>query len=67
MKFLLAYLRQHRASLLAYVLCSAVFLLIFALYHVPVMAAVYPAALSMLLLAGFAAVDLRRYRTCHEG
>lgn len=60
MKFLLAYLRQHRAALLAFVLCSAVFLLIFALYHVPVMAAVYPAALSMLLLAGFAAVDIRR-------
>ena len=60
MKFLLAYLRQHRVALLAFVLCSAIFLLVFDLYHVPVMAAVYPVALSMLLLAGFAAVDLRR-------
>ena len=40
---ILTYIRQRRPSLLLLLLCSMVFVATFALYRLPVLAALYPA------------------------
>ena len=65
MKLFWAYLRQQRWVLLAYLLCGGIFAVTFALYRLPLAAVLYPAALGLVLLGVFAAVDYGRVRRVH--
>jgi len=62
---ILKYIRQRRRSLLLLLLCSMVFVATFALYRLPVLAALYPAGLCLLILIGFGIVDYIRLRRKH--
>ena len=66
MKLLLRYLRQRRCTLAALVLFCAIFAATFALYHLPVKAVLYPAALCAVLGVLFLWLDLRRVQRRHE-
>ena len=66
MKLFWAYLRQQRWVLLAYLLCGGIFAVTFALYRLPLAAVLYPAALGLVLLGVFAAVDYGRVRRVHS-
>ncbi|MBP3637664.1 MAG: sensor histidine kinase [Clostridia bacterium] len=62
---ILKYIRQRRRSLLLLLLCSMVFVATFALYRLPVLAALYPAGLCLLILIVFGIVDYIRLRRKH--
>jgi len=62
---ILTYIRQRRHSLLLLLLCSMVFAATFALYRLPVLAALYPAGLCLLILIVFGIVDYIRLRRKH--
>lgn len=66
MRLLLRYLRQRRRTLAALALFCAIFAATFALYHLPVRAVLYPAALCAALGLLFLWLDLRRVRRRHE-
>ena len=61
-----SYLKHRTAALLLLLLCSGVFGAVFALYHLPLEAAAYPAGLCLLLMAAFTLRDYLRYRKKHE-
>ncbi|MBD5459622.1 MAG: HAMP domain-containing histidine kinase [Lachnospiraceae bacterium] len=60
MRFLLSYLRGHRRGILTFLLFVLIFLVTFALYHLPVGAVIYPALVCGLLGVIFLAADVRR-------
>lgn len=63
MKFILTYIKDRRLSIILFLLCCISFILVFYLYGLPVMAAVYPACLSLALIAGFSVLDaVRAYK-----
>lgn len=62
---ILEYIRQRRRSLLLLLLCSMVFVATFALYRLPVLVALYPAGLCLLILIVFGIVDYIRLRRKH--
>ncbi|MDD6188207.1 MAG: sensor histidine kinase [Clostridiales bacterium] len=66
MDFLLAYLKQRRRGIAVFLLCCAVFLVSFALYRLPLRAVLYPMGLCLMLLALFAALDIRRVWRKHS-
>lgn len=66
MKLFAAYLKQHAKLIIAAVGFFAVFALCFALYHLPLLAVIYPAGLSLLLILLLAAIDFRRVKAKHE-
>lgn len=63
---ILKYIRQRRRSLLLLLLCSMVFVATFALYRLPVLAALYPAGLCLLILIVFGIADYIRLRRKHR-
>lgn len=66
MELVIAYLRQRRGVMLAAAGFCAVFALSFALYHLPLAAVGYPAALCALLGLGLLAWDFARVRARHR-
>lgn len=66
MAFFKIYLRQHRRGILYFFLCCTVFLVVFALYHLPLGAVLYPAAVCAVAGVGFFAVDYARAKVRHE-
>lgn len=60
MNFFVAYFRQRRRTDLAFVLFSLIFISAFALYHVPLSAVLYPAALCALFGIIFLFWDIRK-------
>ena len=67
MDFFLRYLRKKAGVIGFFLLSMSVFLLVFALYRLPLTAVVYPAALCLLLGGGFLAADYRRALRRHRG
>lgn len=61
-----SYLRHRSAAPILLLLCSGVFGAVFALYHLPLEAAAYPAGLCLLLVAAFTLRDYLRYRKKHQ-
>lgn len=59
MKFFGMYLKQHRFGILFFLLLFLIFLCTFSLYHLPVEAVLYPAAICILLGSGFLLWDYR--------
>lgn len=49
MKFFLFYLKGHRKGIFTFLLFSFIFLTVFALYHLPVAAVIYPVGICILL------------------
>ena len=60
------YLRSRRVVLAAFLLFAALFAVSFRLYHLPVKAVWYPAALCLVLGLGLLLLDFRAVRTRHE-
>lgn len=61
-----AYLRKYRLHVLVYGLFTLIFISIFALYHIPVQAVIYPALLCALLGAGILIFKSREARQRHR-
>lgn len=66
MKLFLKYLRQNRLRIIAAAVFCLIFIISFALYHLPIEAVVYPAALCLLLGIIFMLFELRRLNKKHE-
>jgi len=66
MEFFKAYVKQKRSSILRFVLMCSIFLCVFALYHLPVAAVLYPAGLCALLGVCFWGLDYKRAKEKHE-
>ena len=66
MKLFAAYLKQHIKLIIAAVGFFAIFAVCFALYHLPLLAVIYPAGLSLLLIALLTATDFGRVKAKHE-
>ena len=65
MKIFRSYFKLHQSGILAFVLCSIVFVLIFSLYDLPVGAVLYSAVLSAVIcLALFLASFIRYCKRC---
>ena len=60
------YLRSRRVVLAAFLLFAALFAVSFRLYHLPVKAVWYPAALCLVLGLGLLLLDFRAVRARHE-
>lgn len=60
------YLRQRRGEMLLLALFIGIFALVFALYHLPLGAVLYPGALCMLLLMSVLTADFLRLRRRHR-
>ena len=60
------YIKMRRRALLLLLICSAVFAVTFALYRLPVLAALYPAGLCGLILLVFSIADYLRLRRKHR-
>lgn len=65
MRYLASYIKQHRLSILAFVLCAALYAVTFVFYRFPLGAVAYPTALCLVLLLGFAAADIARTKKKH--
>ena len=66
MKFFYSYLKQHKYSILIFVLFSAVFLCSFILYDIPAGAVVYPALLCGFFGAVLMFFDYRKIQNKHK-
>ncbi len=66
MKFYQMYRKQHKKHILIFLLFSAIFLLIFFLYHLPLGAVFYPTLLCAVLGLGILSVNYRRAKRKHE-
>ena len=65
MKIFRSFFKLHQSGILAFVLCSIVFVLIFSLYDLPVGAVLYSAVLSAVIcLALFLASFIRYCKRC---
>lgn len=65
MKLFISYLRSKRLTLLSCLLFAAVFFAAFALYRLPMIAVLYPAAICLLLGVAALAIDYSRVRRHH--
>ena len=61
-----AYVRQRRRVLLGFLICAALFAVVFRLYGLPLGAVAYPALLCLVLGLGVLLWDLRRSRLRHR-
>lgn len=66
MNYFSSYIKQHKLALLAFLLCTGIFALTFFFYGFPLKAVLYPAALSLALLACFAAADIAKTKEKHS-
>ena len=60
------YVKERMETVLAFVICTALFFVTFALYGFPLMAVAYPAILCALVLLGFLVVDFGKARKKHQ-
>lgn len=61
-----AYIKQHRKTIVAAILCCAVFCISFLLYHLPVEAVIYPALICAAAGLVFVGVDISHQRRRHR-
>lgn len=66
MKLFIRYLKHHVPAMLAFLLCVIIFTVTLCLYRLPVRALIYPAALCLALLFGFALFDYVKMRKRHK-
>lgn len=66
MNFYMAYLKQRRCIILAFVLFSLIFISSFALYHVPLSVVLYPVGICALVGVIFLLLDIRKERKRHN-
>lgn len=70
MKLFLSYIRYHKGVILTYILFSFIFYIVFALYHLPLEAVLYPCGICLLITVMIIIVDFvkarRRYRRLEE-
>ena len=66
MKLFLSYIRQRQTGLIAFLLFCAVFAASFLLYHLPIIAIVYPALFCTLIGAVFVIWDFSRAKQKHQ-
>jgi len=66
MKLFFAYLKQRGRLLLALVLFCLIFIVSFALYHLPVAAVLYPAGICLVMATAFVAYDFQKVRRKHR-
>lgn len=66
MRFFFQYLKDHIRPLLLFLLCVGIFAAVFALYHLPLAAVLYPACLCAALILGFCAVETCRHVKKHR-
>ncbi len=66
MRTFLLYLRQRKITLLVAALFFAIFFVSFALYHLPLMAVIYPALLCLAAGCAYVALDYRRALKKHR-
>lgn len=66
MPLFIKYLRGHLGLILTYFLFCAIFAIVFALYHLPLGAVLYPALLCLILAVFLAAADYLRQRRRHR-
>ena len=66
MKLFLSYIRQRQKGLIAFVLFCAVFAASFLLYHLPILAILYPALFCILIGAVFVIWDFSRAKQKHQ-
>lgn len=66
MKLFVEYLKQHRKLIYASAGFIGIFAACFALYHLPLLAVIYPAGLSLLLCVLLVTLDFQRAKAKHE-
>lgn len=66
MKLFLKYIKQRRRVIIAFGVFSLLFIVSFALYHLPMKAVIYPILLCVLFALIFAIFDFRRIRKKHD-
>lgn len=64
--FIASYIKQRRGFVALFLICSAIFLCAFFLYHLPMGAVLYPALLCALVCAIFGAVDFHKALKKHR-
>ena len=64
--FFRAWFWQRRRSWLCFLFCCGIFGVVFALYHLPLGAVLYPAALSLVVAATAAGLDVYRTLQTHR-
>lgn len=65
MRFFLKYLKDRRFVIIAYIVFCCVFAVTFYLYHLPLLAVVYPSIICFLIGVVFIALDFRRAQKKH--
>ncbi len=66
MKLFFQYLKQYQRVIFAALLFCSIFLITFALYHLPVLAVLYPAAICVILGSILLVIDFRRIIAKHR-
>lgn len=66
MKFVIAYFKQHKIALIAFLISCAIFCATFALYRFPLEAVLYPALVCAILWSAFALWDIYRAYKKHQ-
>lgn len=66
MRLFTAYLKQHRKLIFAAAGFVIIFFACFALYHLPLLAVIYPAGLSLMLIVLLVVLDFGRVKEKHE-
>ncbi len=66
MEFFKAYVKQKKESILRFILMSCIFLCVFALYHLPIAAVLYPVGLCAILSILLCYTDYKKAKKKHE-
>lgn len=66
MDFIKHYLRDHKRTIYVFFICSMLFIVTFALYHLPMAAVCYPIVLSMGVIVISVFIDIRKQKIIHE-
>ncbi|MBP5669745.1 MAG: HAMP domain-containing histidine kinase [Lachnospiraceae bacterium] len=60
------YLKEHKGSLILFVVCAGIYFITFVLYHFPLQAVLYPTYLCALILLGYFFSRYRQAKKKHE-
>ena len=66
MEFFKAYVKQKKENILRFILMSCIFLCVFALYHLPIAAVLYPVGLCSILSIFLCYTDYKKAKKKHE-
>lgn len=66
MEFFKAYVKQKKENILRFILMSCIFLCVFALYHLPIAAVLYPVGLCAILSILLCYTDYKKAKKKHE-